>query len=172
MNNTNSTNELDALRSESERYLTLLEKRLSLLEFLSSELRFAQADFVGMDLDAIHARLREQERFCARIRSLDSDITQAQVRCAKLAGLPPVTNEIFWPASAQLNSSLANRIRESMRRVASAQEQLKRVNEAHQCLLRKSRRNVQALVNLFQSYAPGYSVEATNRTGTLCEERV
>lgn len=172
MNTTNSTNELDAIRSENERYLALLEKRLSLLESLSSTLRAAQNDFVAMDLDAIHTGLREQERFCVRIRSLDGDITQAQIRCAKLAGLPPVTNEIFWPEPAQVNSSLANRIRETMRRVASAQEQLKRVNQTHQCLLRKSRRNVQALLNLFQSYAPGYSVEATNRTGTLCEERV
>lgn len=172
MNNTNSTSELEAVRSEGERYLALLEKRLSLLESLSSTIRSAQDDFVAMDLDAIHARLREQERFCARILSLDGDITQAQIRCAKLVGLPPVTNEIFWPARTQENSSLTIKIRETLRRVASAQERLKRVNQAHQSLLRKSRRNVQALVNLFQSYAPGYSVEATTRTGTLCEERV
>ena len=80
----------------------------------------------------------------------------------KFAGRPP----------AQVNPALSNKIKDTMRRVASAQAQLKRVNDAHQCLLRKSRRNVQVLVNLFQAYAPGYSVEATRGTGTLCEERV
>jgi hypothetical protein len=168
----NSTNELEPVRSESERYLTLLEKRLSLLESLSTTIRSARADFIALDLDAIHTRLREQERFCAQIRALDGDITQAQLRCAKLAGLPAATNEICWPAATQVNPALSNKIKDTMRRVASAQAQLKRVNDAHQCLLRKSRRNVQVLVNLFQAYAPGYSVEATRGTGTLCEERV
>ena len=168
----NSTNELEPVRSESERYLALLEKRLSLLESLSTTLRAARADFVALDLDAIHAGLREQERFCTQIRALDGDITQAQVRCAKLAGLPASTNEIHWPAAAQVNPALACRIQETLRRVASAQAQLKRVNDAHQCLLRRSRRNVQALVNLFQGYAPGYAVEASSGIGTLCEERV
>jgi hypothetical protein len=142
------------------------------LESLSTTLRAARADFVALDLDAIHAGLREQERFCTQIRALDGDITQAQVRCAKLASLPVSTNEIHWPAAAHLNPALASRIRETMRRVASAQAQLKRVNDAHQCLLRRSRRNVQTLLNLFQGYAPGYTVEAASGTGTLCEERV
>ena len=168
----NSTNELELVGSESQRYLALLEKRLSLLESLSKTIRSAQADFIALDLDAIHVRLREQERFCAQIRALDGDITLAQLRCAKLAGLPAATNEICWPATAQTNPLLSNKIKDTMCRVAFAQAQLKRLNDAHQCLLRKSRRNVQALVNLFQAYAPGYSVEATHGTGTLCEERV
>lgn len=171
MNSIKSTNEPET-EAESKKYLALLEKRLSLLDALSSTLLAARADFIALDLDSIHARLREQETFCTQIRALDGDISRAQLRYAKLAGLPARQNEIYWPAAtSDSEDEVANKIHSAMLRLAAAQTQLKRVNDTHQSLLRRSRRNVQALLNLFQSYAPGYSVRATPGTGTLCEER-
>lgn len=172
MSSIKSTNEPDTQR-ESKQYLGLLEKRLLLLEALSSTLTAARADFIALDLDSIHTGLREQERLCTQIRELDSVISRTQLRYAKLVGLPARPNEISWPAAAAgSESAVANKIHNTMIRLAAAQAQLKRVNDTHQSLLRRSRRNVQALLNLFQSYAPEYSVRAAPGTGTLCEERV
>jgi hypothetical protein len=172
MSSIKSTNEPDA-QAESKQYLALLEKRLLLLEALSSKLTAARADFIALDLDSIHTGLREQERICVQIRVLDSDISRTQLRYSKLVGLPARQNEISWPAdTADSENAVANKIHGTMLRLAAAQAQLKRVNDTHQCLLRRSRRSVQALLNLFQSYAPEYSVRAAPGTGTLCEERV
>jgi hypothetical protein len=172
MSSIKSTNEPDT-QSESKQYLALLDKRLLLLEALSSTLLAARADFIALDLDSIHTGLREQERICVQIRALDSDISRTQLKYAKLMGLPAGQNEISWPAAAaEPEDNVAAKIHNTMLRLAAAQSQLKRVNDTHQALLRRSRRNVQALLNLFQSYAPEYSVRAAPGTGTLCEERV
>lgn len=160
------------MKSESERYLELLEQRLALLDSLSQVLAASRADFIALDLETIWGRIREQERFCTQIRELDHDITQAQVRCAKLAGAPPVTQEIFWPRSGGGDPAVVERIYKTMQRVASAQAELKRLNDAHQALLRRSSRTVQVLVNLFQSHAPTYAVQTAPQTGAICEERV
>jgi len=171
MSSIKSTNEPET-QKESKQYLALLEKRLSLLDTLSATLTAARADFIALDLDSIHTRLREQERLCAQIRTLDSDISRTQLRYAKAVGLPARQNEISWPAAtAGSEDAIANKIHNTMQRLSAAQAQLKRVNDTHQSLLRRSRRNVQALLNLFQSYAPEYSVRASPGTGTLCEER-
>lgn len=160
------------MRAESERYLVLLEQRLMLLEALSRTLAASRADFVALDLEAVRTRLREQEQFCGQIRALDGDITQAQARYAKLVGFAAHPNEIFWPDCAGSDAALSERIGETMRRVAAAQVELKRLNDAHQSLLRRSAQTVHVLLNLFRSYAPSYALPATPKTGTLCEERV
>jgi hypothetical protein len=172
MSSIKSTNEPET-QKESKQYLAMLEKRLSLLDTLSSTLSAARADFIALDLDSIHNRLREQETLCTQIRTLDSDISRVQLRYAKLIGQPARQNEISWPtAAAKSEDAVANKIHDTMMRLAVAQARLKRVNDTHQSLLRRSRRNVQALLNLFQSYAPEYSVRGAPGTGTLCEERV
>jgi hypothetical protein len=160
------------MKSESERYLGLLERRLLALDSLSSALAGSRADFISMDIEAIQQRIQEQEQFCSQIRALDNDITTAQVRCAKLSGMRPPVNEISWPDSGATDAALGDKIYEAMQRIAVAQVNLKRLNDAHQALLRRSRRTVHVLVNLFQSYAPTYAVQASPATGTICEERV
>jgi hypothetical protein len=57
-------------------------------------------------------------------------------------------------------------------RVATAQAELKKLNDAHQAMLRRSRRTVQVLMNLFNSYAPTYSAPVAAAAGTIYEERV
>src|SRR5579871_5775190 len=138
MSSIKSTNEPET-QTESKRYLALLEKRLSLLDTLSSTLTAARADFIALDLDSIHTGLREQERLCTQIRALDSDISRAQLRCAILVGQPARPNEISWPmAPADAEDAVASRIHNTMIRLATAQAQLKRVNDTHQSLLRRS----------------------------------
>jgi hypothetical protein len=160
------------MKPESERYLALLEKRLLLLEALSKTLAACRNDFIVMDLESMQNRIQEQESFCSEIQSLDKHITDAQIRCANLTGVSPRTSEIFWPGGAGSDDGFRGRIRETMQRVAVAQTELKRLNDAHQAMLRRSRTTVGVLINFLQSYAPSYSAPPSRQTGTLCEERV
>ena len=160
------------MNAEGERYWALLERRLSLLDSLSQTLAESRADFIAMDLEGIRGRIAEQERFCGQIRALDNDITQSQIRCAKLAGLPSVSGEIRWPDSGGTEPALAAKIEATLRRVAASQSSLQRLNDAHQALLRRSQRTLHVLVNLFQSHAPTYAAQVAPATGSICEERV
>jgi len=160
------------MNTESERYWRLLERRLSLLDALTKTLAESRADFIALDLEAVRGRIREQEQFCGQIRALDQDISRAQVQCARLAGVPSASAEIRWPAFPGTEPALAEKIRETMGRVAAAQRQLQQLNNAHQAMLRRSRRTVHVLLNLFQSHAPTYAAQVAPANGTICEERV
>jgi hypothetical protein len=89
-----------------------------------------------------------------------------------MAGVPCLSDEIHWPNLAGTDPALSRKIRETMRRVATAQGNLQRLNDAHQALLRRSQRTIHVLVNLFQSHAPTYAAQVSPATGTICEERV
>jgi hypothetical protein len=156
--------------SESTRYLKLLERRLDLLGALSDTLAKSRTDFVSMDLGAMERRIAEQEQFCKQIRSLDADITNAQVRCAQSAGLRPCTDAISWPPATGGDVRQDEQIQITLGRIAAAQVELKRINDSHQAMLRRSKRTVQVLLNLFNSFAPTYS--APGAVGTTYEERV
>jgi hypothetical protein len=159
------------VKAENEQYLRLLERRLALLEGLTKALAESRADFVGLNLDEMHDRIGDQQRFCAQIQALDGDITRAQMRCAKWCSQRPRASEIWWPELDGADAVVGERIRAAMQRIAAAQAQLKRLNDAHQALLRRSRRTVGVLLNLFHSYAPTYAVQPAPPAGTLCEER-
>lgn len=158
------------MSAESTRYLKLLERRLDLLGALSDTLAKSRDDFVSMDLGAMERRIAEQEQFCKQIGALDADITTAQVRCAKNAGLLPCTNGISWPSVPGSDPSQDKSIQILMGRIAVAQTELKKINDAHQATLRRSKRTVQVLLNLFNSFAPTYS--APGAAGTTYEERI
>lgn len=158
------------MTSESTRYLKLLERRLNLLGSLADTLAKSRNDFVSMDLGAMEQRIAEQEQFCKQIRSLDSDITTAQVRCAKNAGLLPCMDAISWPSTPGSDATQDEPIRVMLGRIATAQSELKRINDAHQATLRRSKRTVQVLMNLFNSFAPTYA--APGAVATTYEERV
>lgn len=160
------------MKSESTQYLKLLERRLELLASLAGTLAESRNDFISMDLGAIESRIAEQEQFCVQIRSLDAEITSVQIRCAERAGARPCTDAISWPGSRDGDPRQDEQIRATLGRVATAQAELKKLNDAHQAMLRRSRRTVQVLMNLFNSYAPTYSAPVSGAAGTIYEERV
>lgn len=160
------------MKTESTRYLGLLEKRLALLESLARALAASRTDFISMDLEAIERRIAEQEHFCAQIRSLDAEITRAQILCAERAGVPNRTDEISWPGSPDAEIGVAEQIRKIMVRISAAQVELKKLNDAHEAMLRRSRGTVNILLNLFQSYAPTYAAPVSPAAGAIYEERV
>jgi len=144
--------------TDSTRLLKLLERRLDLLGTLTVALQESRNDFVAMDLGGMERRIAEQEQLCARIRSLDSEISSVQAHYAGRA------------ASLDDDMNNGEQIRVMLRRVSAAQLELKRANDAHQAMLRRSRRTVQVLLNVFNSFAPTYSAPAS--VGSTYEERV
>lgn len=155
---------------DNQRYLELLERRLDLLGSLAAALQECRGDFVAMDLGAMERRIAEQEQLCARIRSLDSEISNMQARCSPSAGPPRSSDTPSRSGSAEGDSHTDQQIRATIGRIAAAQLELKRANDAHQAMLRRSRRTVQVLLNVFNSLAPTYSAPAS--VGSTYEERV
>ena len=159
------------MKSDSARYLNLLEQRLELLRSLTKTLAASRNDFVAMDLNAIERGIQEQEQFCTQIRTLDAEITRIQLGCAQRANLRPCPDAISWPGSNDSSQNRDEQIRLTLGRVAEAQAELKRLNDAHQAMLRRSKRTVQVLLNLFDSHAPIYTAPAQQSTPASYGER-
>jgi len=155
--------------AESTRYLKLLERRLALLDALATGLKESRNDFVAMDLPAMERCIAEQEQLCGQIRSLDGEISTMQAKCAGRVGMPARADAISWPGSPDGDRQSDAQILALLGRISAAQVDLKKLNDAHQAMLRRSRRTVQVLVNLFNSYAPTYSAPAS--VGSSYEER-
>jgi flagellar biosynthesis/type III secretory pathway chaperone len=142
------------VNEESAHYLRLLEERLGLLEALARGLNAARQDLISRDLEAIRGGVGEQQRLCAQMQALD----------AKLRAVAP--------EAVHGSSATGIGVEDTLGRVAAAQERLRQLNSAHQALLRRSLRGVQALRNFYQGYSAGYAAPPTPPSGTLCEERV
>jgi hypothetical protein len=155
---------------DNKQYLILLERRLDLLGSLAVALRECRGDFIAMDLGAMERRIAEQEQLCARIRSLDSEISNMQARCSASAGRPWSVNPPSRSGSAEGDSHTDQQIHATIGRISAAQLELKRANDAHQAMLRRSRRTVQVLLNIFNSLSPTYAAPAP--VGSTYEERV
>jgi FlgN protein len=138
----------DAVESDSARYLELLEKRILSLDALSDSLSAANNSIVAFDLEGLECRIAQQEGICMEIRSLDAHIDQVQQQCAAQLS-------VNGNGGSGGNSDSA-RIREAVARLSEVQNSVRRLNEAHQVLLRRSRRTVTALLNSYNSFAMTY----------------
>jgi hypothetical protein len=139
------------VNAETLRYLELLEQRIALLGNLAQSLSAATTGLVSFDLDSMESRIAEQERLCIDIRALDGEIDGVQRQCA--AHLTASPNKI--PRAAPDPAAL--RLRETMDRLGKIQSTVKHLNDAHQVLLRRSRRTVGALLNSYHSFAMTYA---------------
>jgi hypothetical protein len=138
-------------------FLELLERRITLLGSLADALIAARADVASFDLDGLESRIAAQEHLCGEVRSLDANIDQVQRHRA--------TQISASRESAQTASQPGDlRVRETLDRLRAAQVSVKRLNDAHQHLLRRSRRTVWALLNSYRTFAMTYSDPAAVRT--------
>jgi hypothetical protein len=144
--------------SDTTRFLELLEQRIELLGSLADALVSARSDVVSFDLDGLEARIAKQERLCLEIRSVDARIDEVQRQCA--AQLRPLPGEP--PTDAARHDR--RRMRETLARLQEVQANVQRLNDAHQLLLRRSRRTVGALLNSYHSFAMTYSDPSSVRT--------
>jgi hypothetical protein len=138
-------------------FLELLERRIVLLDSLAAALVAARTDVIAFDLDGLESRIADQEHLCADIRALDAHIDQAQRHCAtRLAAACDSTPAAPQPDSLHMRDTLA--------RLRKAQISVKHLNDAHQHLLRRSRRTIFALLNSYRTFALTYSDPASSRT--------
>jgi hypothetical protein len=160
------------VKSESARYVELLERRLTLLGSLIHTVEAWRKAFIGFDLQTAEQRIAEEEQFCRIIQTLDSEIANLQARRAERAGQALRTGELGWLRDSETGAGLHERALAALNRMAAAQSELKRVNEVNQAMLRRSRQTVNALRNLFISYAPTYASPASPGAGMLYQERI
>jgi hypothetical protein len=152
------------VNSETKQYLELLERRIVLLGSLAEALMAARTDVVSLDIDGLESRIAQQERLCVEIRALDPQLDQVQRQCAAHLGLSSRGS-----ASTASNADSAQLIG-TFERLQKVQATVKELNNAHQALLRRSRRTIGALVNSYRSFAMTYSEPVAPRAAV--EERV
>jgi hypothetical protein len=143
---------------EIEKYLALLEKRLSLLRTLAQQFVDCRKEFVSMDLDGMHRRIADQEELCRQIQSLDPAIDVLQKTCAIQLGLG--RKGIAGPHEA---AASAERLRGVMRELREAQSEVGRLNRIHAAYLRRSSRTIQVLINFVGNYSVTYGRPAYAR---------
>lgn len=146
-------NKPETVSTDTTRYLELLEQRIALLDSLSDAFLAARTDVVSLDLDGLEAGIADQNRLCGEIGSLDSHIVQ----CAAHLSAAPDKSATETPDHDK------RRLRESLDRLHQAEIRVKQLNDAHQILLRRSRRTVGALLNSYQSFALTYSDPSSAR---------
>jgi len=149
--------------SETHRYFELLEQRITLLGSLAAALTAARSDVVSLDITALENRISEQDHLCTQIRSVDAELDRVQSRCSAYLA-------ISSPAPASTLTPEHNRLRDTLSRLNQVQSSVKQLNDAHQVLLRRSRRTAAALLISYQSFAETYSDPA--RESALVGERV
>ena len=126
--------------------LQLIEQRIALLASLAETFAAARLDVARFDVSGLERRIAEQDRLCSQIRAVDSTLDQMQRRCSAYLAVTPAENSLTAKQDHQ-------KLREALERLQSVQETVKRLNDAHQILLRRSRRTVSALLQSYQSLA-------------------
>ena len=152
--------------------MELLERRLTLFNSLIQTVEEWRKAFIGFDLQIAEQRIAEEEHLCVIIHTLDAEIANLQARRAELAGLAPRTGELGWLRESETGAGLRERALAALNRIAAAQNELRRLNEGNQAILRRSRQTVNALRNLFISYAPTYASPASPGAGMVYQERI
>ena len=141
------------MNAEITRYLDLLEQRILLLRSLSDALVAARTDIVSFDLDGLEARITDQGRLCGQIHSLDAHIDRLQLQCSIGLAASPEYRALQMPTPPMSDD---RRLQETLGRLHETQARVKQLNDAHQVLLRRSRRTIGALLNSYHSFALTY----------------
>ena len=145
------------MTAETQRYLELLEQRIALLNNLAQSISAASNGLVSFDFDTIESRIAEQEHLCRDLRALTGQIDRIQKQCA--CHLAPSSDKAATAAS----DPDTLRLRDTLARLGKVQASVKQLNDAHQMLLRRSRRTVGALLNSYHSFAMTYANPSVSR---------
>src|SRR5882672_351172 len=106
-----------------EKFIVLLERRLSLLRLLAQLYVDCRKDFVSMNIDKMYARIGEQEDLCRQIQALHPAIDSLQQTCAKQLGFEP--RDL---ASSPEGAPWAERLRRLMLEMGETQAEVYRLN--------------------------------------------
>jgi len=134
------------MSEDANRYLEFLEQRTALLQSLSGALQAARAAVVSCDIAGFEARIAQQETLCQEIIKLDPGMLLVRQKCAVEMSLPGPRESREWD----------EKLRSALERSRVAGESVKRENECHQAVVRRSKRTVTALLNSFQTFEGNY----------------
>jgi hypothetical protein len=153
------------MKSEVQRYLELLERRLATLRLLAADLDESRSAYVTLDLRAMHQHTSHQENLCTEIRTLDSELRDLK---GKLTG-PVTTGEIpstVGCLEAQMDPTSARQLNLLLGGLKAIQADVRRLSRVHSELLRRSRRSVNVLLNFLAHYSGTYPIPVTRSKGT------
>jgi hypothetical protein len=137
---------------EIETYLTLLERRLSLLRLLAQEFVDCRKEFIALDLDGMYRRISEQEELCREIERLHPAIQALQETCATQLGL-----ENRSGGRVAESAGWVERLTCVMQELGKEQAKVGRLNQIHAAYLRRCRRTINVLMNFIGSHAMTYA---------------
>jgi len=154
------------------KYLDLVGRRLQLLRALVRLEAEWRSAFIALNLEDSERCVAEEELLCEQIRTLDKEIATLQGNRSKPALSIPNGSEIGSSKSFEFDSILYPRILAALERSAALHLELRRSNRTRQAILKRSKLTMNALHNLFNSYAPTYAAPAVLTQGTIYEENV
>jgi len=145
------------MKSVNQRYLELLERRLTTLRMLAADLDESRSAYVTLDLPAMHRHIVHQESLCTEIRILDSELRDLK---EKITGLP-LTSGMPAPLGdfdAQFDAASTRQLHLLLGGLKAIQADVRRLSRVHSELLRRSRRSVNVLLNFLAHYSGTYPV--------------
>ena len=153
------------MKSEVQRYLLLLERRLATLRLLAADLDESRSAYVTLDLRAMHQHTSHQENLCTEIRTLDSELHDLQGKLTGLAAAGEIPSTLGGP-EAQFDPISARQLHLLLGGLKAIQADVRRLSRVHSELLRHSRRSVNVLLNFLAHYSGTYPVPVARSKGT------
>ncbi len=143
-------------KSETQRYIELLKRRVASLRLMAKELRECRESFTRMDLEAVREHISFQRGLCSEIRCLDGELRVLGRELAAERGLEP---EGVSPATVAklLDAESALQLRQVMEDLTGVQQSVWRLNRVYAGLLRRSRRSINVLINVMANYLGTYN---------------
>lgn len=137
-------NQSENMQQELVLCLGLLERRMALLLRLTASLRDSVQALTNLDASGIHDGARRQDELCREIRSLDVDLRSTFHKVLEVRKSAP---------HERLATEFVNQLLSLNQRSQDAAEQVSHWNAVQSGLLRRSRRYVNAVMNVFANYS-------------------
>jgi hypothetical protein len=141
---------------ETKRYIELLKRRAASLRLMAKDLHECRESFTRMDLEAIREHISYQKSLCSEIRGLDDELGVLRRQLAAEGGLAPEETSSA-PFATALDADSATQLRQVTDDLAVVQKGVRRLNHVHAGLLRRSRRSINVLINVFANCAGSYN---------------
>lgn len=153
------------MQNEIGRYCDLLERRLTALRLLETELQECLEALVEMDLNRILQHLAHQESFLNEIVFLDQQVAswEHQLR----SGLPPSQQPLIERLVQRLDPGAAERLRALVCESAEVRAGVQRASRVYSALLRRSRRSINVLMNVLANCSATYQPRSVPRPVAL-----
>jgi hypothetical protein len=152
------------MKSEVQRYLELLERRLATLRLLATDLDESRSAYVTLDLLAMHQHIAHQENLCTEIRMLDAELQDLKGTLAGLAAAGEIPSSL-GDLETQLDPTSARQLHLLLGGLKAIQADVRRLSRVHSELLRRSRRSVNVLLNFLAHYSGTYPLPVTRSSG-------